>query len=163
MKIGNEVSFHLKQSPRGTIATNLRYVDSLRKKTTTMLSGCIIREADQGRGAFGLLEVKPKEGISVPVLAPFLHTDGIDSSRKLCKGDDVEFTLHSIPDTSYNRAIQIKVIKSKREKIAEEQLAVFKTQGAPLGQGHVESVRGDYGYIRNADCSDQQVVANSSL
>lgn len=170
VKVGQEMSFVVKYSPRGALAADIKFVNNDKKQKKEAFFGTVIRGAEpiERRGAFGLIEITPASDAttSSPVKVPFLHEDICGHGRRLSgggapsriiAGDSVKVNVFSIPGTSYIRASDVQLVQSKKDKLLAEQLSSLLEKGATSEQGHIESVRGDFGFIRGADRSEEDI------
>lgn len=169
VKVGQEMSFIVKYSPRGALAADIKFVNNEMKQRKESVHGIVIRGAELNRGAFGLIEISQASDNAKsdqPVKIPFLYEDilgqgrrqsGGAEVRRIIVGDSVKFNICSISGTSYSRAYDIQLVQSKKDKLLAEQLTSMLEKGAAAEQGHIESVRGEFGFIRGADRTDEDV------
>eukprot|EP01041_Mallomonas_annulata_P011521 gene11521-24091_t len=156
-KIGDEVSFRRQNSARGIMASSVKAVAAERKQCIDTMTGIIIREAEAHRGQYGAIELITADGIDTHTIISYFFEDIFDKTKRLKKGDTVSFSYYFIPNSNYNRAKNVKLILTKRDKLISEQLQSFINEGKKCEQGHIESLSGDYGFIRSADRSDVQL------
>jgi hypothetical protein len=108
-------------------------------------------------GLITLLTTQP----SLPSSISFLSTDlpklsSSSSSRKgISKGDEVEFDLFYIPGTAYAHARNISLVMTKRNRYIAEQIELFTKAGVVQEHGVIDSIKGDYGFIKSCDRVDQ--------
>ena len=170
LEIGTEVAFLLQRGPRGLSAVAIQIIAPASVVTTPAVRGIISAAPDGSRCPVGHIDVSPmkgtdgKEGAStsdenrnlqraVYVGTPNKRGSGYNSaSAPLTVGDEVEFTLNTIPGSSYVRATDVKLIQTRRERKRKEKIAELIAAGAVEEQGIIETInRGDFGFIKCAD------------
>jgi len=163
LKVGDEVLYGARITPKGPQAVNVRAVDQANKVQSAVLRGNVTRECDMNRNIPGVIELAQESGSSMNQFVIYTAEDcmggggGVKAhnARVLLprKGDEVEFITLSIPNTSYARAQSIKCVKSAREKQMSEQVKRMMESGAQREQGIIETVKfgENFGFIKPAD------------
>ena len=132
------------------MASRIRVLDSSGKVSLGVKEGVVGKEADYHRHVSGFISyTHADETHSVPYAFP--DTSG---SGRVSRGDEVKFSLEVIPRTSYMRATNVTVTRSKRERQLAEQIQGMFDMGMPRSQGVVETIKGDFGFIRRVDAPD---------
>ena len=82
-------------------------------------------------------------------------TTDLPKHRRIAKGDEVEFDLYYIPGTQYAHARDITLLMTKRNRHIAEQIQLFTKAGVLQEHGVIDSIKGDYGFIKSCDRADQ--------
>jgi hypothetical protein len=139
----------------------------MNKVNAGMCTGVVTKEFDAHRMSLGEIEVTERgvEGgvVASSALANVRRVvfswdnvkDRTNSKLRILSGDIVSFEVVVIPGTGYARAHAIVIKMTKREKTLRDQIEQFKTSGAEREQGVIETIKGDFGFIKGADRSDQ--------
>ena len=160
LKVGDEVAYNTRLTPKGNQAGNLRIVDPSSKVPSGVVRGIVQKEYNVHRNTPGLIEVNIAEGNKEIIL--FTSEDCANGAGKsarsaVSKGDEVELVVMRVPQTSYARASAVKCLKSVREKQTAEQIKRMLDAGAQREQGVVELIKTSegYGFIKPADRAGQ--------
>lgn len=157
LKEYDEVEFSCKNSPKGPAAVNVCYVHPECKVKALQLRGIVKKEYDAHRFYPGVIEIHPDSanGLNNLKYVCFLQDDVKDKfNKKVMKEDDVQFDVFLIPNSSYSRATNINITLTRREKVIEEQVRSIVASGAEREQGVIETIKGDYGFIKGVDRSE---------
>ena len=96
------------------------------------------READHHRHISGFIAYEHgEETISIP----YAYEDTSGTGR-VYRGDEVKFSLETIPGTDYRKATKVTVTRSKRDRQLAEQIQGMFDMGVPRNQGVVETIKG---------------------
>ena len=136
--------------------SKVKKVESARQK------GIVAWEADPYKSTPGSITLSaPDKGTeSDPLLrgftnASFLHVDVDKASRRVVKGDEVEFDLYVLPNSSYARARNLTVSCTKRDRMIGEQIRMFEEAGVSKEHGVIDSIKGrEFGFIKACDRAD---------
>jgi hypothetical protein len=159
----DEVEFVVRNGQRGLAATNVRIVDNSKvQKMEERQRGIVTWESDPYKTTPGTiaLEGGETEGASSlkrtgPNCASFLHADVDKGSRRVMKGDEVEFDLYTIPSGGYSRARNVAVLRTKRDRQVSDQIKMFAEAGVAMEQGVIDSIKGrEFGFIKGCDRAD---------
>ena len=118
--------------------------------------GLISWEADPFKSIPGSITLLENSTIVGPTTASFLHADIDKSGRRVVKGDEVEFDLFILPDTHYAKATNIRVVRTRRDRVVQEQIQMFEEAGVKMEQGIIDTIKGrEFGFIRSCDRPEQ--------
>lgn len=174
LEVGNEVAFTMQQMSRGLTASAVQLVPQDSLVSTHGQRGIITQAAEGSRCPVGRIEINVREASAghesnsspkVPLVVYVADNDRRVRPRDaLATGDEVEFTLCTIPGTTYNRAIDIKLIRTRKERRRNEKIEALIAAGAVLEQGIVETINkgGEYGFVKCADRTGQLYFKLSS-
>ena len=165
LSIGAEVAFDLQRSDRGLAAGNIFVISQESKVSNKGLKGTVLSPPEGSRCPVGLLELSPGQlqiDAQIPAAITFLddshrkRTGGDAREAHIATGDEVEFTLYTIPGTSYATANAVVVTRTRKDKKRAEKIAEMIASGQLVEEGIVESVNrsGDYGFVKCADRRD---------
>lgn len=153
---GDEVMFQMRVGPRGAAAVNISPLNTSLKVVIQAVAGVVSKESDPHRHITGAIEYIPPGGDVVAKIPAALLSDEFTSSQaRIVKGDEVAFTLETIPGSTYSRARSVMVTRTKRERQLAEQIKGMFDMGIPRCQGIVDSIKGEYGFIRRVDSPTQ--------
>lgn len=158
----DEVEFVVRNGQRGLAATNVRIVDNSKvQKMEERQRGIVTWESDPYKTTPGTIALGSEaEGASSlkrtgPNCASFLHPDVDKGSRRVMKGDEVEFDLYTIPSGGYSRARNVTVLRTKRDRLVSDQIKMFAEAGVAMEQGVIDSIKGrEFGFIKGCDRAD---------
>lgn len=122
------------------------------KAPSTKHTGIVVLESDQYKSTAGVIKLSTPFGTTSSI--PYFPNAISKSSKRIIKGDEVEFDLYIIPNTSYARAKSISLLRTKRERSIADQITQFEAAGIMKEQGVIESIKGDYGFIKACDRPD---------
>ena len=151
-KVGDEVSFYVRSGARGLVAMNIKTVDAAHKVVVKQRNGEVLKEPDNHRhlsGSISFIDNKNQQRN-----ASLTYEDAANATSRVCRGDEIKFTLETIPGTNYCRAKDIVLVQSKRDRLLKEQIQGMYDMGIPRSQGIVDTIKGDYGFIRRVDHPD---------
>eukprot|EP00603_Paraphysomonas_imperforata_P008348 CAMPEP_0114425774 /NCGR_PEP_ID=MMETSP0103-20121206/7420_1 /TAXON_ID=37642 ORGANISM="Paraphysomonas imperforata, Strain PA2" /NCGR_SAMPLE_ID=MMETSP0103 /ASSEMBLY_ACC=CAM_ASM_000201 /LENGTH=1204 /DNA_ID=CAMNT_0001594643 /DNA_START=179 /DNA_END=3793 /DNA_ORIENTATION=- len=181
---GDEVQFVLRHGPRGPVAAQVRRLEGGVKIKKAKVLGIVEKEADQYKFSPGLIgvscfphfspdgaEVEVPEGtVSPPQAVPFMPVDVSKGSRRIMKGDEVEFDLYVIPEAprqdqgqrqaggpwkGYSRGHSIKLVRTRNDRLIAEQIKELESSGVAREQGVIDTIKNDFGFVRPADRQEQ--------
>lgn len=148
----------MRSGPRGLAATNVRVVDNSKvQKMEERQRGIVTWESDPYKVTPGTIALAGRESDgnderTGPNCVSFLHADVDKGSKRVMKGDEVEFDLHTIPSSGYSRARNVTVLRTKRDRLVSDQIKMFTDAGVAMEQGVVDSIKGrDFGFIKGCD------------
>jgi cold shock CspA family protein len=148
----DEVMFQMRVGPRGAAAVNISPLNPALKVVIQEVAGVISKEPDPHRHITGAIEYTPPGGdVVAKIPAALLPEEFTSSQTRMVKGDEVTFALETIPGSSYFRARCVVVKRTKRERQIAEQIKGMFDMGIPRCQGIVDSIKGEYGFIRRVD------------
>ena len=181
IEIGDEVIYFPKDTPKGVQASNLKLVNPESKSLSAGFRGTVFRDPEPHRSIPGLLQVcaEPPRYVAFmaedcvvgPGAAAVTSTSSLSAGSvgkgasprgssigRVCKGDEVECLLSLLEGAPvFVRAVQIKFLRSKRERIQAEELQRMLDAGAVREHGILDTVRASdgYGFIKPADRTSQ--------
>jgi len=162
MKLGDEISFITRNTNRGPQAEELNLIDDNNKIIIENIKGNIIREprASNDIGKPGEIQIIANSTYNgeLPKTATFFLEDMNNGSnlRRFAIGDEVEFKIVFLCNSfSYSRAQDIKITKTKRDKGISDMVQRMLEAGVLREEGKVESVKGDFGFIKPVDRPNQ--------
>lgn len=175
LQVGTEVAFLLQTGGKSLSAVDITVVSPEAIVYSSGVRGIIAEAAEGARCPVGHIEVArektestaadPNNGpnASVPFavyVAEETRRGGYTNpgaKRGLAVGDEVEFTLGTIPGTAYGRATEIKLIQARKERRRNEKIAALVASGAPEEQGVVETIHHtrEFGFVKCADRTGQ--------
>jgi cold shock CspA family protein len=163
--IGDEVCFRERSGPRGPIAQNVRPVSQQNVKVVrSKVTGVVIREPDAHRSASvgsGCVQVTSERNlpseIEIPEFVAFIMGDTGSGSRltRVVKGDEVQFDLSYMEGTNYFIGKGGVLIRTKKQKQLAIQTQRMLDAGVRREVGVIESMHGDYGFIKPQDRREQ--------
>lgn len=155
--VGDEVSYRERLSSRGCNAEHLRLVPADSIIRERKVSGLVIREPDMHKHVPGCLQLTAskdesgKEGDSFVVFLP----DSSRSAKRIVKGDEIEVTIHEIKGTSYSVGKDPRIVRTKHARQLALQVQRLLDAGAVRELGVVDTIRGDFGFIKPQDRREQ--------
>ena len=166
IKTGDEICFTTRNTSRGPQAEDLRPVEDNQKVSVQNIKGTITREPRTGNdfGKPGEISIivdslrYSEELQHLPTTATFFYEDMNNESslRRFATGDEVEFKITFLRNSfNYSRAQDIKVTRTKRDKGISDMVQRMLEAGILREEGKVESVRGDFGFIKPTDRPSQ--------
>ncbi|CAE7566232.1 unnamed protein product, partial [Symbiodinium microadriaticum] len=153
----DEVEYVVKSSQRGPAAVSVRVMDPSKvQQVEGRQRGVVSWEADPYKVSPGTVALG-EEGAHARLAtsASFLHADVDKGSRRVMKGDEVEFDLFVIPNTSYAKAKNLMVLRTKRDRLISDQIRMFEEAGVKMEQGVIDTIKGrEFGFIKACDRAD---------
>lgn len=155
-RVGDEVSYRERTGPKGLSADRLKQVPKSQIVQSGLCTGIITREIEPHRGTPGCIRTtNANREVDKNIYVVFFDDVNKSSSRKIMKGDEVEFSLARIEGTSYARGSGISIKRTKREMALADQIQRMLEAGSVKELGVVDTIRGDYGFIKPQDRPDQ--------
>ena len=165
IKLGDEISYTTRSTNRGPQAEDLQVVTDNNKIVVQNIKGVISREPRAGNpndyGKPGeisiIIDTSSKHSEELPKTATFFYEDMNNGSslRRFAIGDEVECKVTFLRNFNYSRAQDVKVTRTKRDKGISDMVQRMLEAGITREEGKVESVRGDFGFIKPADRPSQ--------
>jgi cold shock CspA family protein len=175
---GDEVQYVVRSGPRGPVAAQVRRLEGGVKVKKPKVIGIVEKEAEQYKFFPGLIsvanypqftadgaEVEASEGTAaISHSVPYMPVDVSKGSRRLMKGDEVEFDLYVIPmaaqkgqnqTAGYCRCHSIKLVRSRNDRLIAEQVKELENSGVAREQGVIDTIKNDFGFLRPADRQEQ--------
>jgi cold shock CspA family protein len=174
MKVGDLVTFEVKNGAKGLAAQSVRHFPPLSASSPTIhnVKGTVSRSSDRHRSTYGLIEVDAAAVAALPApiknvlqkknppLLPFQQNsvvkESLPKSHFLDRGDFVEFSLVTVEENGFYVATDVKYSQSKRDRAAVLQIQRMLAAGAVRELGVVSAVKNqEYGFIRAQDRKDE--------
>ena len=149
------MSYTIVHGARGGTASNVQAVLPHSKVTVEKCVGLVRVEEGASKESSGLIELLnesslPKSALSSILLPPgaaaaaltipFANESnhhGSTRSLKHYREDEVTFTLNYIPGTTYCRATQVRLHRTKKERLQQEQIKAMVAAGIQAEQGKI--------------------------
>jgi hypothetical protein len=173
--VGTEVEYSVRSGQKGPAAYNVREIDQSKVKLAPPPSsssaapsasdtppvvarhrGLVSWDIDPYKNTPGILTLLTTQP-QLPTSIVFTTADitKLPSNRRIAKGDEVEFDLHYMPGTLYAHARELSLFRTKKSRQVAEQIEMFTKAGVLLEHGVIDSIKGDFGFIKSCDRADQ--------
>lgn len=142
LELGAEVAFLLQRGARGLSASAIQTVSPDAIVTKAAQRGIVAQAAEGLRCPVGHIRVSGSgdETDTSDSFAVYVEGEGGAWRQPLAVGDEVEFTLGIIPETTYKRATNTTLIQMRKDRKKNEKIKALIAAGAEQEQGIVESI-----------------------
>lgn len=164
---GDEVQFSVRSGPRGLVAAGVQRLEGGVKEKRSQVRGVVQKEADQYKFSPGILLLSTNNNTEDPSQqqqqhqVPYMPADVSKSSRRIMKGDEVEFDLYVIPPPQagrgggYRRGHAIRLVRTRSDILIAEQIQELERSGAAREHGVIDTIKNDFGFVRPCDRPEQ--------